>query len=95
MLLQKQKQSQGGIMKIFYDEKELIRLREYVDSLTIQILQLQQKKPENTQELANRIADLEVKMSKLWSLLTEQTPQNKDKLSKYGKMFGGKSKGLF
>jgi len=81
-------------MKIFYDEQEIIRLREYVDTLTIQLMQLQQKKPESNAELANRVADLEVKMSKLWTLLTETNVQGKDKLSKYGKVFGGKSKGL-
>ena len=50
--------------------------------------------PASTQELSNRIADLEVKMSKLWNLLITQTPRGEDKLSKYGKVFGGKSKSL-
>lgn len=45
-----------------------------------------------TAEEKARLADLEVKMAKLWGLLVETTPLGKDKLSKFGKRFGGKSK---
>lgn len=40
-------------------------------------------------EEKERIADLEVKLKKLWELLTEKTPNNKDKLSRVGRRFGG------
>lgn len=43
---------------------------------------------------AERIADLEIKMGKLWGMLTDKTPAGGDKLSKYGRMFGGKSREL-
>lgn len=36
-----------------------------------------------------RIADLEVKMAKLWMLLTEKNAYGKDKLTKFGRKFGG------
>lgn len=39
--------------------------------------------------MVGRVADLEVKMAKLWGLLVEQTPRKQDKLSKYGRRFGG------
>jgi hypothetical protein len=34
-----------------------------------------------------RLVDLEVKMAKLWALLLETTPRNKDKLTRIGKMY--------
>lgn len=46
------------------------------------------KNPKDTQE---RLAEVEVKLSKLWALLTTQTPNGQDKLNRYGKMFGGKA----
>lgn len=47
------------------------------------------KVPQNHEE---RIAELEIKISKLWSMLTETTVTGKDKLSKFGRRFGGQSK---
>ena len=38
-------------------------------------------------EEKTRLADLEIKMTKLWSILLEQTPTGKDKLSKVGRTF--------
>lgn len=40
-------------------------------------------------QMVGRVADLEVKMAKLWDLLTERTPRKQDKLSKFGRRFGG------
>ena len=67
------------------------QLKSEVDALNTK---LYTNSPASTQELSNRIADLEVKMSKLWTLLTATTPNGTDRLTKYGKVFGGKSKGL-
>ena len=50
-----------------------------------------QRVPINHEE---RIAELEIKMSKLWSMLTEISPTGKERLNKQGRMFGGKSKHL-
>lgn len=44
--------------------------------------------------MSERVADLEVKMAKLWTLLLETTPRGQDKLSKFGKRFGGASQSL-
>ena len=52
----------------------------------------QPPRPEQPPEYAARLADLEIKMAKLWSILIESTPAGKDKLSKYGKRFGGMCK---
>lgn len=38
-------------------------------------------------EHSERLAELEVKMLKLWGLLTEETPQGKTKLSKQGRSY--------
>ena len=45
--------------------------------------------PQNHEE---RIAELEIKIAKLWSLLIEVTPTGKERLSKFGRRFGGMSK---
>lgn len=55
--------------------------------LRVDLMKELEKSPNS--QLQARVADLEVKMSKLWSLLVEQTPRKQDKLSKYGRRFGG------
>ncbi len=35
-----------------------------------------------------RLAELEIKMSKLWGMLVSYTPTKQEKLSKHGKAFG-------
>jgi len=53
-----------------------------------------QQKPAYSDELGGRVAELEVKMAKLWTMLTTVTPNGQEKLSKVGKRFGGKSRHL-
>jgi len=54
-----------------------------------------QKKPDKLEkDVYERLADLETKMAKLWSLLLETTPRGKEKLTRYGKLYGGKLKTL-
>jgi len=90
---------------MFWETKNLRKITELEDDLEEhekKISQLLEKmaliygaKPEClTKEEKERLADLEVKMAKLWSLLIEQTPNGRDKLSKFGRRFGGQSKGL-
>jgi len=56
------------------------------DSLRHQI----EEKPDKLEKDAyERIADLEVKMAKLWSLLIEKSHRGEDKLTKFGRKFGG------
>lgn len=50
------------------------------------------KRDNNPKDTQERLAELEVKMSKLWALLTTTTPNGQDKLNKYGKLFGGKTR---
>lgn len=67
-------------------------LKDEISALQKEIERLKSR-PEYPPSINERIADLEIKMTRLWNLLTETTPMsNKTKLSKYGKMFGGKSK---
>lgn len=40
--------------------------------------------------LSERVSELEFKTGRLWSLLTEQTPTGKVKLSQQGRIFAGK-----
>jgi len=74
---------------VMFDKK----LREEIVLLDAKIAHLQEivdKKPDRMEkDHLERIADLEVKMAKLWSLLTEKTINNNDKLSKFGRKFGG------
>jgi hypothetical protein len=39
-----------------------------------------------------RIAELEIKMAKLWNLLLEKSLKGEDKLTKFGRRFGGTNK---
>ena len=79
---------------------DIEKLREYsiehdkrMEKLAHDIDLLIARKPDylSVEEKA-RLADLEVKMAKLWALLVETTPLGKDKLSKIGRRFGGMSK---
>jgi hypothetical protein len=52
-----------------------------------------EKKPNKLEkDVYERLADLEIKMSKLWSLLLETNQIGKEKLTKFGKLYGGKAK---
>ena len=84
-------------------QSDLMSIEESQSIINMQILEkleklekdyavLLEKNPPSTVEFANRVADLEVKMAKLWALLIDYTPKNQEKLSKFGKRFGGKSK---
>lgn len=61
-------------------QEEMEKLRESLEKKPL---------PENFHD---RLADLEVKMSKLWLMLTEKTPNGREKLSRYGRMFGGSAR---
>lgn len=70
-----------------------------IDELRREILDLEkkyamllEKTPPSTEEYASRIADLEVKMAKLWTVLIKIDERGNDRASKYArKMFGGKA----
>jgi hypothetical protein len=74
-------------------EKSILEHKNRMQEITQKIDLLIATKPDHlTVEEKARIADLEVKMAKLWSLLVEQTPLGKDKLSKFGRRFGGQAR---
>lgn len=77
---------------MFWNDKTIDNLKEEIQELQQEIERLK-KRPEYPPSINERIADLEIKMTRLWNLLTETNPiSQKTKLSKYGKMFGGGSK---
>lgn len=77
------------------NDKEIESMRERILDLTVKIEALliageELKQKQNlTKEENARLADLEVKMAKLWGILLETTPNGKEKASKFGKRFGG------
>lgn len=85
---------------MFGYKKEMEEMRKRIEVLTLktEALQIAGKELDDiiplTKDEKERLVDLEVKMAKLWSLLLETTPAGKDKLSKFGRRFGGKSKGF-
>lgn len=88
---------------MFWDtknQKEIEDMRERILDLTVKIESLliageELKSQRNlTKEEQSRLADLEVKMAKLWGLLLETTPNGKEKVSKFGRKFGGQVRNL-
>lgn len=76
---------------MFYTKKDKEELRAMLDAMLLQIGN-QATKPDITKEHMARVAELEVKMAKLWSLLMEVSQSTgKEKLSRFGRRFGGKS----
>jgi len=76
---------------------DILGLKSFKSDIQMQLDALTQEikgggTPPQPPEYASRIADLEVKMAKLWALLVETTPSNKEKLTKFGKRFGGAAK---
>lgn len=74
-----------------WDEDMSNRIDNLRMDLRLEFKQELEKLRADPQLMVARVADLEVKMSKLWSLLVEQTPRKQDKLSKYGRRFGGRA----
>lgn len=75
------------------DKKERDDFRNYVIKEFSEISKKLESKPDKLDKDAyERLADLEVKMAKLWSLLVEQNSFGKEKLTKFGRLFGGKAR---
>lgn len=62
---------------------EVVKLQAIIDTVKIAI----ENSKNVPREHSERLAELEVKMLKLWALLTEETPQGKTKLTKQGKTY--------
>lgn len=71
-------------------KEHIKKIEETITQLSLAIGYLKDKK-ELSEEIGARVAELELKMSKLWALLIDYTPRKQEKLSKFGKKFGGKS----
>lgn len=77
------------------NQKIMEDMHERIIELDLKYQKLLETKPDYlSAEEKSRLADLEVKMAKLWSMLVETTPAGKEKLSKFGRRFGGQSKGF-
>jgi len=78
------------------DNRKLDDLRAELEELRRDLAKFREQRAELDPKLVSeRLADLEVKMSKLWALLLETSPTSgREKLTKYGKMFGGRAKQL-
>lgn len=81
-------------MKLFWKNKEIKELRneiEILDGKIETLTALLDKKPDKIdKDTHERIAELEVKMAKLWSILLESDARGKDKATKLGRLFGRK-----
>jgi len=56
----------------------------------LQELEAQKESKPLSKDNHERLAELEVKMAKLWGLLTEKDLRGKEKLSRQGRLFGGR-----
>lgn len=63
--------------------EEVVKLQAIIDTVKTAI----ENSKNVPREHSERLAELEVKMLKLWALLTEETPQGKTKLTKQGKTY--------
>ena len=77
--------------KIELLKKEIEDIQDILDVVGNDLKFLKEKR-ELSNDLGARVAELELKMSKLWSMLLETTPTGKQKLSTFGRKFGGMSK---
>ena len=76
-----------------YDNLKMHFKKEMEDSLNALRIELEAKNKPIPRDAQDRIAELEIKMAKLWGLLLEQhNGTKKDKLTKFGRMFGGAAK---
>lgn len=82
-----------GLRMMFWDKwkedyiDEIAQLKEENAKLLADMEEMKKKQPP---ELTIRVADLEVKMSKLWGLLLQVGVNGKERVTKMGKLFGGK-----
>ena len=66
-------------------------IKEHVTALELELGNLKAQIAEKPAppSLNDRVAELEIKQAKLWGLLIEQSRNGKDKLTKFGRKFGG------
>jgi len=74
---------------IFDDKQIKIELEAIARSMSDLRSKIDQKPDKLEKDAYERIADLEVKMAKLWGLLVENNAYGKEKLTKFGRKFGG------
>lgn len=69
--------------------ERLSKLDSQISDLSKQLISINAStKPQNASlEREERIAEIEVKIKKLWDMLTEETPRGRPKLSAHGKIW--------
>jgi len=72
-------------------DSELHMLSERIEA-TRQLIHFKVDNMPSNAQYAERLAEVEVKLAKLYNILLEETPTGRTKLSKFGKTFGGKAK---
>ncbi len=73
-------------------KKEVSDIQDILDIVGRDISLLKERR-ELSNDIGARVAELELKMAKLWSLLLETSQATgKEKLTKFGRRFGGKSR---
>ena len=78
--------------KIEEYNKERAQMCDKLDNLEKKYALLLEKTPPSTAEFADRVADLEVKMAKLWAVLIKIDARGNDAPSKFARRtFGGRN----
>jgi len=76
-------------MKVTQSQKDIEETKHKLTLLEAKLETLKDTKTISEQD-KETLAELSIKMAKLWALLLEKTPNGKEKLSKTGKRYGGK-----
>lgn len=75
--------------------KEIVQIRKELHEIEKNYALLLEKRSPSTSEYADRVADLEVKMAKLWSILLKIDMRGNDQPTTTARrLFGGQSKHL-
>lgn len=83
------KEKQENTLRITMLNKDIENIKHTLALLEAKLETLKETKTISEQD-KDTLAELSIKMAKLWALLLEKTPNGKEKLSKTGKRYGGK-----
>jgi len=79
-----------GVSKVIIKDKEILAKIAQLDRMQTDFANELTKKPDKLEkDVYERLADLEVKMAKLWDALLMTTETGKTKVTKLGRRFGG------
>ena len=69
-------------------QRELRSVTLQISDLNSRLLSISkslENKPDIKAETAERLADVEIRIKKLWEMITEETPRGRPKLNQFGK----------